>query len=132
MLSGHRPPNASDIFNEGFECVDFSAPAFTPQVIEVIQRAMSPKKKARYQTAKEFLSALRAIDCEETIIELIKPNTQSEVIINQPRKLTNKNRPPENGPTDLGGAMTSFWIIVIVLMIIFVLIIWFSKPGDFI
>lgn len=101
MLSGHRPPNASDIFNEGFECVDFSAPAFTSQVTEVIQRAMSPKKKARYQTAKEFLAALRTINADDaTIIEDVdvedlQPIPKIEVN-SKPRRPREKSAKVEN------------------------------------
>ena len=53
MLSGKRPPNASDILNEGFPKKELlNVPI---DLVDIIELAMMPKKKQRIQNIEEFV-----------------------------------------------------------------------------
>ncbi len=55
MLTGTRAPEASAILNDGFPTYMVSSACDSKIIVACIERAMSPKKKDRYQTIKEFL-----------------------------------------------------------------------------
>lgn len=57
MLSGKRPPNASEILNEGVEILDLQFIQDT-DVIATIAKAMDPLKYRRFQNVSEFIVAL--------------------------------------------------------------------------
>jgi serine/threonine protein kinase len=58
MLTGHVPPMAADIFNEGFPIDLLLQYNVRQNTIACIEKAMSPMRKARYQTIDDFLNAL--------------------------------------------------------------------------
>lgn len=58
MLSGKRPPNASDILNEGIEILNLQF-IQTPDVINAISKAMNPLRNKRFQNVSDFIVALR-------------------------------------------------------------------------
>ena len=58
MLTGHRPPQATDILNEGFPTELLLQFGISTNTIGCIEKAMSPMRKARYQTIEDFLNAL--------------------------------------------------------------------------
>lgn len=55
MLTGTRAPEASAILNDGFPTYMVSHVCDSKGMVACIERAMSPKKKGRYQTVKELL-----------------------------------------------------------------------------
>lgn len=58
MLTGQRPPEASEILNEGFP-TDSLRQLFIPEnIVNSISRAMAPLKKDRWQTVDEFVKHL--------------------------------------------------------------------------
>lgn len=58
MLTGQRPPEASEILNEGFP-TDSLRQLFIPDnIVNSISRAMAPLKKDRWQTVDEFVNHL--------------------------------------------------------------------------
>lgn len=58
MLTGQRPPEASEILNEGFP-TDSLRQLFIPDnIVNSISRAMAPLKKDRWQTVYEFVKHL--------------------------------------------------------------------------
>ena len=58
MLTGQRPPEASEILNEGFP-TDSLRQLFIPDnIVNSISRAMAPLKKDRWQTVDEFVKHL--------------------------------------------------------------------------
>lgn len=58
MLTGQRPPEASEILNEGFP-TDSLRQLFIPgNIVNSISRAMAPLKKDRWQTVDEFVKHL--------------------------------------------------------------------------
>lgn len=58
MLTGHRPPDASVIFNDGFPEANLDKPWITPQMKSCVIKAMQPRRMDRYQTVTEFLDVL--------------------------------------------------------------------------
>lgn len=58
MLTGQRPPEASEILNEGFH-TDSLRQLFIPgNIVNSISKAMAPLKKDRWQTVDEFVKHL--------------------------------------------------------------------------
>lgn len=58
MLTGQRPPEASEILNEGFP-TDSLRQLFIPgNIVNSISKAMAPLKKDRWQTVDEFVNHL--------------------------------------------------------------------------
>ena len=56
MLTGERPPEASDILNDGFPFNAFNCS--NSGLVGVVEKAMAPMRKQRFQTVREFLAAL--------------------------------------------------------------------------
>lgn len=75
MFSGCRPPEASDILNEGFPEKDLKVANVPQQLIGCIEKAMNPTKKSRYQTISSFIDAIESAKneletSEETTVEV--------------------------------------------------------------
>lgn len=75
MLSGWRPPEASDILNDGFPIRDLKVANVPQQLIGCIEKAMNPTKKSRYQTITSFIDAIESAKneietSEETALEV--------------------------------------------------------------
>lgn len=67
MLTGHRPPEASYILNEGFpedELIDLGVPE---AIISIVRKCMEPLRKNRYKSTDEVIAALDALD-EGTVV----------------------------------------------------------------
>ena len=58
MLTGQRPPEASEILNDGFPIGEMKQHGVPPQVAACVRKAMAPLKKDRYKTIDQLLSAL--------------------------------------------------------------------------
>lgn len=61
MLTGHRPPEASEILNEGFPRVELEGRLVSEAAIRLVERAMSPVRKKRPQSMQEFVSLLEEL-----------------------------------------------------------------------
>ena len=90
MLTGQRPPEASEILNEGFP-TDSLRQLFTPDnIVNSISKAMAPLKKDRWQTVDEFVNHLDEHG-EHTIYEdTSSENARSESTIFDDRKFSHK------------------------------------------
>lgn len=55
MLTGSTPPHASDILSEGFPEDLFTKLGISPETTSMVEKAMSPVKKHRFQTVLELL-----------------------------------------------------------------------------
>lgn len=58
MLTGQRPPEASEIFNDGFPLHTLLAYGASKALSACVQKAMSPMKKDRYASISDFMQAL--------------------------------------------------------------------------
>ena len=90
MLTGQRPPEASEILNEGFP-TDSLRELFIPDnIVNSISKAMAPLKKDRWQTVDEFVNHLDEHG-EHTIYEdTSSENARSESTIFDDRKFSHK------------------------------------------
>ena len=61
MLTGERPPEASEILNEGFPKKDLALHNISRELIDCIEKAMWPTKKDRFQSINEFVTAIKAV-----------------------------------------------------------------------
>lgn len=77
MATGHRPPDSSDIFNDGFP--QYNLAHVSTNLRMIIERSMSPKKMSRYQTVRLMLNEIRSFypsnteyfeDPEDTIADV--------------------------------------------------------------
>ena len=66
MLTGHRPPEASVIVNDGFPKDEVIAHNVSSKTLKLIQKAMCPTKKGRFQTIVELLISIESRDEENT------------------------------------------------------------------
>lgn len=55
MLTGRRPPESTTILNEGFPKSALSGAGVSAQTIAVVEKAMAPIKKDRYQDISSFM-----------------------------------------------------------------------------
>ena len=90
MLTGQRPPEASEILNEGFP-TDSLRQLFIPDnIVNSISKAMAPLKKDRWQTVDEFIKHLDEHG-EHTIYEdTSSENARSESTTFDDRKFSHK------------------------------------------
>lgn len=58
MLTGQRPPEASEILNDGFPYGSLRQLGIAEQAVKSIAKAMAPLKKDRWQTVDEFVNDL--------------------------------------------------------------------------
>ena len=58
MLTGHRPPQPSDIVNDGFPTELLLQSGVSSNTIACLEKAMSPMIKSRYQTVDDLFTAL--------------------------------------------------------------------------
>lgn len=90
MLTGQRPPEASEILNEGFP-TDSLRQLFIPDnIVNSISKAMAPLKKDRWQTVDEFVKHLDE-HWEHSIYEdTSSENARSESTTFDDRKFSHK------------------------------------------
>lgn len=67
MLTGQRPPEATIILNEDFPTQELINSGVSDETISVVQKAMAPIRKHRYQDIDSFITAFKSIVIEKTI-----------------------------------------------------------------
>lgn len=73
MLTGHRPPEASMILNEGFPVAELKSANTPDSLIAVVRTCMEPIRKNRYKSVKDVSTALLSAS------KLIEGNEDTEV-----------------------------------------------------
>lgn len=58
MLTGHTPPEASEVLNNGFPYGEMQACGIDPAITKVVSAAMAPLKKNRIHTVEAFVAML--------------------------------------------------------------------------
>ena len=84
MLTGVRPPEASDILNDGFPLYELQGHKISDKVSASVAKAMAPAKKDRYQTVEDFLNSF---EDEATVID-VEVSSRKE---NSKLQTTNQN-----------------------------------------
>ena len=128
MLTGHRPPEASDILNEGFPANELQELGISDATISSIAKAMAPIKKDRFRQVSDFLAALQGkqdvqVDDDETdTTEIyVVPEDEQEPVrkIVPPQEHANKFLKRKNMPT--WGKWGLLAVIPIVAFLIFMI-----------
>ena len=78
MLTGKRPPVASDVMNNGLPEQPLRDHGVSNSVIAAIHRAMQPKSRDRYQSVADFAAAL---DCASEATEAVDREEEPEVML---------------------------------------------------
>ena len=78
MLTGKRPPVASDVMNNGLPEQPLRDHGVSNSVIAAIHRAMQPKSRDRYQSVADFAAAL---DCASEATEAADREEEPEVVL---------------------------------------------------
>ena len=78
MLTGERPPVASDVMNNELPEQPLRDHGVSDDVIAAIHRAMQPKSRDRYQTVAAFAAAL---DCASEATEAVDREEEPEVML---------------------------------------------------
>ena len=90
MLTGQRPPEASEILNEGFP-TDSLRQLFIPDnIVNSISKAMAPLKKDRWQTVDEFVKHLDEHGEHSIYKDTSSENARSESTTFDDRKFSHK------------------------------------------
>lgn len=120
MLTGKRPPEATYILNEGFPERDLTSKSVSQNTQTVLEKAMSPIKKQRFQSVKSFINGFLN---EGTIVEPI-PNPK-------PKPESKPNPDPKPGPlptpTSKPNPTPSYkwiWMIGAIAVIVVGIVIW--------
>ncbi|MCH5311598.1 MAG: serine/threonine protein kinase [Prevotella sp.] len=85
MLTGKTPPEASSVLNEGLPLKALKHTGVSAGTISIVEKAMSPMKKERYQTVSSMSEAISTLSDgnEQTIYEQekesLKYNEEAEV-----------------------------------------------------
>lgn len=84
LITGTKPPTASDVNEDGLPVNLLKARNAPEKLIETITMAMQPRKKDRYATAKEFLTAIEnsmripeIVDDEVTVVDVQEMERQT-------------------------------------------------------
>ena len=67
MLTGQRPPEASDLLNDGFPAGELRQRGVSETTIAAVEKAMAPLKAQRYQSVDAFVQAFAETN-EETVV----------------------------------------------------------------
>ena len=79
MLTGQRPPDASEILNDGFPGDRLQG--VSPATESVVEKAMSPLRKDRYQSAPELIAAINKLRKAETMVSVVDETERDEETI---------------------------------------------------
>ena len=78
MLTGVRPPEAVDIFDDGFPEDELSKSGVSSRLLAAVEKAMEPAKKKRYQSINDFIKGLES-DYDDEVTELDSPEILFEL-----------------------------------------------------
>lgn len=99
MLTGHRPPEPTEILNHGFPEDDLKECGVCGRTISIISKAMALAKVARYQSVQEFISDLTSpLSESETTSSPLDVITPEEITIISPQS---ENPKPETSKSDI-------------------------------
>ena len=91
MLTGIRPPEASDILNDGFPLYELQEHQVSERTSASIAKAMAPTKKDRYNSVENFI---KSFEEECTLIDVEITTEKAKEEINNLN--SSKNNPTEN------------------------------------
>lgn len=131
MLTGKRPPEATYILNEGFPERDLTSKSVSQNTRTVLEKAMSPIKKQRFQSVKSFINGFLN---ERTIVE---PTPKPKPAPNpKPQPEPTPKPDPKPGPlptpTPKPNPTPSYkwiWMIGAIAVIVIGIVIWKNNQS---
>lgn len=122
MLTGESPCDASMILNDGFPKKKLLEKSVSPWLIRVLEKAMAPVKKDRYQSVQCFKSALdNKSDIEESTLMSVGSIDKEETLVTKLSVKIAENKPlVEPSPKPHPKIRTVIAIIVIAILSCFV------------
>ncbi len=91
MLTGHRPPDASHILNQGFPAADLQGVGVSPWLIELIRKCMAPTMVKRPQYISDVLSVLESKSPQDDIkVEVVYPPDSDETVFGVSKSIAPK------------------------------------------
>ena len=78
MLTGERPPEASEILNDGFPAYVLEKHGVSAETIAVIEKAMAPMRKKRFQSVREMLETMKATE-DSFVGKQVEPTDSTSV-----------------------------------------------------
>ena len=138
MLTGKRPPKASVILNNGFPDDDLQECGVSDSLAACIAKAMAPMKKARYQTVKEFITAIEkeGVPTEENTVMQEEDEDPVIVEVVEPGRRAYSGGDDGNNDNDDeeedGNNKTLKYIVggIIALALIFILIFLMNSKNE--
>ena len=136
MLCGHRPPEAPDLFTDGFPYADLKH--VSQSTVDIVAKAMAPNKNDRYPSVNDFLSALgvtkvapqKVMLSEETDLEVANvipaPASSDD---SRPSSLPEKNVQKPEGE-EKKQKKTFLWILLLALAIAAVVVAVIALGND--
>ncbi len=109
MLTGQRPPAASEILNDGFPTSVLEQHNVSPRLIDVVRKAMMPIKKDRYQHVDQLLAALGEDEASESTVAAIVPPTPKPA--SEPEQVSLSEAKPKPAPKS-----NKKWIAALVIL----------------
>lgn len=112
MLTGQRPPEASDILNFGFPKKELKQKHVPQPIIGVVEKAMKPQRNLRFQTMEQMMTAL------DEAMDKVKENEEKQKRRNESEATTvdydsNKGKRKSNGSSkktsSTNNASTKNW-----------------------
>ena len=115
MLTGHRPPEADKIFNDGFPYDDLKG--VSQSTIDVVAKAMAPRKADRYQSVEAFLAALgaSASAAADEATEITDEETDIEMVQAFSTPPATEPKEPTSPPTPI-KKKGKWWVLLVVLI----------------
>lgn len=114
MLTGVRPPEASEILNDGFPAYELQKHQVSDSLIASIAKVMSAMKKDRPQSVAAFLSTLENQNTEITLKEDIGITLEEVTVI--PTSANEEQTIPSDGDTSAQSHPKNQKYIILALM----------------
>lgn len=150
MLTGRKPPVASDILNDGFPESDLSKKGVSQNLIDIISKSMEPLRKDRFQSMEEVLKQIELfhgnviqdhtssdIDPEKTLLDnkshslrpdYKRPDIHPEVVYGGPiPRYFDEPNPNVEQRTAIDNLKAFVLIAVLTGLIIWMIIKWHQK-----
>lgn len=119
MLTGKRPPEATYILNEGFPENELTAKSVSGNTRSVLEKAMAPLKKQRFQTVRSFINGFVE---ERTIVDPTpKPKPAPKP---QPTPKPTPEPKPKPVPPPTPSSLKWIWWVAAIAIVIVGFVIW--------
>ena len=95
MLTGMTPPESSNVLNEGLSLSPLIQAGVNDRVIAIVEKAMAPIKKDRYQTVEALSKAVSSVslcDDEQTVFQTVEDETTHYVGMSMEQTVSNEDK----------------------------------------